>query len=123
MLDAVRSQQVLNGIRGAEPINREAMAALIESVSQLVDDFPQIAEIDLNPVFASAAGVVAADVRILLDFEAAPARFRPSRDEILKAMNRIMRPQSIAIIGASAEDGKIGNSVLKNLINGGYQGR
>src|SRR5262249_24081007 len=65
----------------------------------------------------------AADVRIVLDFAPPTERFRPSREEILKAMNRIMRPASIAIIGASAEDGKIGNSVLKNLINGGYRGR
>ena len=37
-------------------------------------------------------------------------------------MNRIMKPQAVAVIGASAEDGKIGNSVMKNLINGGYKG-
>src|SRR6201988_1111481 len=33
-----------------------------------------------------------------------------------------MNPRSVAVMGASAEDGKIGNSVMKNLINGGYQG-
>src|SRR5438034_8863658 len=37
-------------------------------------------------------------------------------------MSRIMKPDAVAVIGASAEDGKIGNSVMKNLINGGYQG-
>ena len=37
-------------------------------------------------------------------------------------MQRIMKPASVAVIGASAEDGKIGNSVMKNLINGGYPG-
>ena len=37
-------------------------------------------------------------------------------------MNRIMQPKAVAVIGASAEDGKIGNSVMKNLINGGYKG-
>ena len=38
-------------------------------------------------------------------------------------MNRIMKPEAVAVIGASAEDGKIGNSVMKNLINGGYKGQ
>ena len=38
-------------------------------------------------------------------------------------MNRIMKPKALAVIGASAEDGKIGNSVMKNLINGGYKGQ
>ena len=37
-------------------------------------------------------------------------------------MKRIMMPEAVAVIGASAEDGKIGNSVMKNLINGGYKG-
>ena len=37
-------------------------------------------------------------------------------------MNRIMKPDAVAVIGASSEAGKIGNSVMKNLINGGYQG-
>ena len=34
-----------------------------------------------------------------------------------------MNPRAVAVIGASAEDGKIGNSVMKNLINGGYAGK
>src|SRR6187401_3267121 len=38
-------------------------------------------------------------------------------------MNRILKPDAVAVIGASAEAGKIGNSVMKNLINGGYQGK
>ena len=38
-------------------------------------------------------------------------------------MNRIMKPDAVAVIGASGETGKIGNSVMKNLINGGYQGK
>ena len=37
-------------------------------------------------------------------------------------MKRIFHPRAVAVIGASAEDGKIGNSVMKNLINGGYPG-
>ena len=38
-------------------------------------------------------------------------------------MNRIMKPKAVAVIGASSEAGKIGNSVMKNLINGGYKGQ
>ncbi len=99
------------------------VAAIIETVSILAADFPEIAEIDLNPVLARPDGAVALDVRVLLDFAPPRERFRPSREEILRAMNRIMRPEAIAVIGASAEDGKIGNSVMKNLINGGFEGK
>ncbi len=61
-------------------------------------------------------------MRIVADFAPPPARYRPSRETIVRQMNRIMKPDAVAVIGASAEDGKIGNSVMKNLINGGYQG-
>ncbi len=123
MLDGLQASEMLKGVRGSEPVNREALSNLIVRVSELVSDFPEISEMDLNPVFATAKGAIAADVRIVVDFAPKPQRHRPAHDDIVKAMNSIMRPDSVAVIGASAEDGKIGNSVMKNLINGGYQGK
>ncbi len=122
MLDGIAAAQVLRGVRGAPAVNRDALASMIVNVSQLVADFPEIAELDLNPVFATASGAIAADVRVVLDFKPAVARYRPSQDEIVRQMNRIMKPDAVAVIGASAENGKIGNSIMKNLINGGYRG-
>ena len=123
MLDGIQAAEMLRGVRGAPAVDREALASIIERVSQLVSDFPEISEVDLNPVFATPNGATAVDVRILVDFNPPEARYRPSQDEILRAMNRIMRPDSVAVVGASSEDGKIGNSVMKNLINGGYKGK
>jgi acetyl coenzyme A synthetase (ADP forming)-like protein len=123
MLDGIQAAEMLKGVRGSDPVSREALSTLIVRVSQLISDFPEISEMDLNPVFASKDGAIAADVRIVVDFNPAPARHRPAHDDIVRAMNKIMRPDSVAVIGASAEDGKIGNSVMKNLINGGYQGK
>ena len=122
MLDGIQAAEMLKGVRGAEPANREAMAKAIVAVSELVSDFPEISELDLNPVFVTAKGATAADVRIVVDFDPKPPRHRPSQQEIVTAMNRIMKPKAVAVIGASAEAGKIGNSVMKNLINGGYKG-
>ena len=78
---------------------------------------------DLNPVFATKQGAIAADVRIVVDFDQKPARYRPAEADVVKSMNRIMQPKAVAVIGASDEAGKIGNSVMKNLINGGYKGQ
>jgi acyl-CoA synthetase (NDP forming) len=122
MLDGIAAAVILKGVRGADAVDREALARIIQNVSQLVGDFPEIAEMDLNPVFATKSGATAADVRIVVDFAPQPERYRPSQEEIVRQMNRIMKPDSVAVIGASAEDGKIGNSVMKNLINGGYKG-
>jgi acetyl coenzyme A synthetase (ADP forming)-like protein len=122
MLDGIQAAEILRGVRGAQPVDRAALGSMIERVSALVADFPEISELDLNPVFASEKGATAADVRVVLNFNPPPARFRPDPKLIVEQMNRIMRPNAVAVIGASAENGKIGNSVMKNLINGGYQG-
>ncbi|WSL56656.1 acetate--CoA ligase family protein [Streptomyces sp. NBC_01725] len=122
MLDGIRAAEILRGVRGGAAVDRDALADLVVRVSQLAADFPGIAEVDLNPVFASASGVMAADVRILLTDEVPVARRRYSREEILLSMRRLMEPRSVAVIGASNEDGKIGNSVMRNLIDGGFAG-
>ena len=122
MIDGIKAAEVLRGVRGSDPVNRDALATLIENVSALIADFPEIHELDLNPVLATSESVTAVDVRILLAQELPEPRPRPSQQEILASMVRIMNPKAVAVIGASVEDGKIGNSVMKNLINGGYAG-
>ena len=122
MLDGVSAAELLRGVRGAKGVDRAALADIIQKVSKLVNDFPEILEVDLNPIFATDKGVHAVDVRIVVG-EPLPQRQRFTQGEILGAMQRIMNPRSVAVIGASAEDGKIGNSVMKNLINGGYAGK
>jgi acyl-CoA synthetase (NDP forming) len=122
MLDGIAAAEILRGARGADPVDRDALASMIESVSRLVADFPEISELDLNPVFASKSSATAADVRVVLDFTPPVPRYRPNKQDIVRQMNRIMKPDAVAVIGASNENGKIGNSVMKNLINGGYQG-
>ena len=122
MLDDISGSKILDGVRGESGVDRNALAQTIENVSHLVNDFPEISELDLNPVFASTTGAGAADGRVLLDFEAVPQHYQRAPDEILAAMKRIMEPSAVAVIGASTEDGKIGNSVMRNLIDGGYEG-
>ncbi|SFW82944.1 acetate--CoA ligase family protein [Amycolatopsis australiensis] len=122
MIDGIRAAEILRGVRGAAPVDRAALAAVITGLGQLVTDFPQLSEVDLNPVLATPDGATAVDVRILVDPEAAKEPVRFGREEILTAMNRIMKPAAVAVIGASAEAGKIGNSVMKNLVDGGYAG-
>jgi acyl-CoA synthetase (NDP forming) len=123
MLDSIKAKEVLDGVRGGDAVDRRALARILVNVSKLLQDFPEIAELDLNPVFATRTGAIAVDARIVCDFAAKPQRYRPDQDAIVKAMTRIFHPKAVAVIGASAETGKIGNSVMKNLINGGYKGQ
>jgi acetyl coenzyme A synthetase (ADP forming)-like protein len=123
MLASIKAAKLLEGVRGGAAVNRDALANIIEAVGRIVTDFPEISEMDLNPVLATPGGAMAVDARIALDFAPRAAHRRPPHDEIVRAMNRIMKPDAVAVIGASAEAGKIGNSVMKNLINGGYAGK
>ncbi|MEU8221378.1 acetate--CoA ligase family protein [Kribbella sp. NPDC048915] len=122
MIDGIGAHEMLDGVRGAKPVDKDALGDLVRRLSDLVTDFPQFAEVDLNPVLAGPDGATAVDVRIIVDAEAGAPVERYSEDEIRTAMNRIMKPRAVAVIGASNEDGKIGNSVMKNLVNGGYAG-
>jgi acyl-CoA synthetase (NDP forming) len=67
MLQGLQSAPLLAGFRGAPPRDRRALAALIARVSLLALEYPEIAELDLNPVLVlpEDQGVRIADVRIL----------------------------------------------------------
>ena len=123
MLGEIQGAAILRGVRGEKPADLAAIAGVIQTVSQLVTDLPEIAELDLNPVIAYDDGVLAVDARIALRTTEHNGRPRPPRDEVLASMRRIMMPKAIAVIGASNEEGKIGYSVVRNILDGGYQGR
>ncbi|WP_127358603.1 acetate--CoA ligase family protein [Actinacidiphila soli] len=122
MLDSIKAAEILRGVRGQAAVDRWAVAEQIRRVSQLVTDFPEIAEVDLNPVIATSEGALAADIRVILSEGAPVERPRFSREEILFSMNRLMKPRAVAVIGASNEEGKIGHSVMRNLVDGGFAG-
>src|SRR5690349_2724113 len=96
MLDGIQAHEMLKGVRGGDPVNREALADVIVKVSQLVSDFPEIVELDLNPVFATKKDAIAADVRIVVDFEYKPRPKPRATEEIAAAMNRISPPTAVA---------------------------
>jgi len=70
MVDEVKAQPLLDGVRGGEPVDREALVGLLVSVSEFVVENPAVEELDLNPVIASADGVEALDATISLQPEA-----------------------------------------------------
>jgi acyl-CoA synthetase (NDP forming) len=55
---------LLNGYRGASPGDVDALVETVLRVSALVEDLPQIAELDLNPILVHPKGVTVVDARI-----------------------------------------------------------
>jgi acyl-CoA synthetase (NDP forming) len=66
MLDGIRGRALLEGIRGALPVDRNKLISLLLGVSRIAVAHPEISEIDLNPVIVNANGYTVVDARILL---------------------------------------------------------
>ena len=68
MLKGTRSYALLQGARGQAPVDLEAIAGALQRISQLVTDYPEIMELDINPFIVGPMGVQAyvADARMTL---------------------------------------------------------
>lgn len=66
MLDLLRGAAALGPIRGHAPVDRAALANVLQRLSQLAVDFPEIVELDINPLIAHPGGVIAVDARVVL---------------------------------------------------------
>lgn len=69
MIDEIKSKAILEGVRGKEGVDLEAVVDVLLRVSQLVVDFPQIKELDINPLAAGPDSLVALDARAVLGRE------------------------------------------------------
>ncbi len=66
MVNGIGSAPLLQGYRGAEPVDHKALHDLIARVSVLADDHPEVASMTLNPVIAHAHGVTVLGANIHL---------------------------------------------------------
>jgi acetyltransferase len=71
MLAEIRSKALLEGVRGKPPVDKEAIVDTLLRMGQLVQDFPEIAEFDINPliVYPKGQGAIAIDMRLVLSSE------------------------------------------------------
>ncbi len=68
MLEELRARALLDGVRGRPPMDKEAIVDALLRIGQLAQDFPEIVELDINPlmVFEQGQGAVAIDMRLVL---------------------------------------------------------
>ena len=66
LVRSTRGSPLLFGYRGAPPVDVAALEDLLLRVGQLVDDIPEVSEMDLNPVIVSTSGAVGVDVKLHL---------------------------------------------------------
>jgi acetyltransferase len=66
MISEIRAYPLLRGVRGERPTDLNAITDALLRVSQLVTDFPEIVELDINPLMVHEQGAVAVDMRLVL---------------------------------------------------------
>jgi acyl-CoA synthetase (NDP forming) len=67
MIREIKGYPLLEGYRGQEPVDVLHLEELLLKVSQLVEETPEIKELDINPIFAYSDGAVAVDARVILE--------------------------------------------------------
>ena len=66
MMEDIRSTPILNGIRGNPPYDKSAIRKLLLLCSEMVEAYPDISEMDLNPVIVYEKGLCVVDARVIL---------------------------------------------------------
>jgi 3-hydroxypropionyl-CoA synthetase (ADP-forming) len=123
MLNSLRGSNILKGFRGSKAINMDMISEAIVNIGTLgVDLAGKYESIDFNPVVVYPDGYFVVDAKIIL-------KDKSSDDVISNAnpdasfMDLFFNAKSVALIGASPEPGKIGNSVMESLVKHEYKGK
>ena len=123
MIEDLRGKQILKGFRGAEPIDIEMLSNALVKIGRLGTDMAAYYEsIDFNPVIVYPNDYYVVDAKMIL-------REKPNPEAISKSlpdsshMDLFFNARSVALIGASPEIGKVGNSVLESLVKHDYKGK
>jgi acetyl coenzyme A synthetase (ADP forming)-like protein len=113
MLQELKAYPLIKGFRNEPARDKEALVSLIDRVARFFIRSAAIVEFDLNPVFLYEKGACVVDARIFVTdiVEEVPAPQQPS------LVPGILNAQSIALIGATPEPGKVGYAVLRNLLS------
>jgi len=130
MLRELRSAALLDGLRGSPHVDREAVVKLLVRIggtAGLIMQFAEdIAELDINPLIASGSDLVAVDARVILA-DAVPNAQHASRDNeddrsLIARFEALVRPSSVAVLGASSTSTTIANTFIRRMRAFGYAG-
>ena len=91
-MEETKAYRLIQGWRGKPPANLGELEATLVNFSNLVADFPEIAEIDINPLAISGGRPHALSARIILDENSveSPALFAPGRHPVPDAIREAM---------------------------------
>ncbi len=69
MVEQIKARRILEGARGEPAVDKEALVELLLTVSRIADAYPELSELDLNPVIVNADGYAVVDARVIVERE------------------------------------------------------
>ena len=123
MIHEIKSSALLDNFRGEAKIDKIQLVQVLTGLSKLVQDHPEIVEVDINPLIATPSGdLMAVDALVVVGTKHQTAASPPSAFQP-ESLMPFFYPKSIAFIGASATMGKWGHMLVANTKSGGYAGK
>jgi len=122
-LTGLKGFKLLTGFRGRPAYDIDQIVDAIVGVAQFgLDASGYYEAVDVNPFVVNENGVMALDVKVLLQPQYAPVKQEGSSPDP-RSLDRFFTPRSVVVIGASATTGKSGNVVIRNILANGYMGK
>jgi 3-hydroxypropionyl-CoA synthetase (ADP-forming) len=123
MLESLRGKDILKGFRGSKPIDMNMLSEAIVNIGNLgVDMAGKYESIDFNPVVVYPDSYYVVDAKIILKEKSSDNAISMANPDS-SYMDLFFNAKSVALIGASPEEGKIGNSVMESLVKHDYKGK
>ncbi|WP_027415437.1 acetate--CoA ligase family protein [Aneurinibacillus terranovensis] len=119
MVSELKGYPLIKGYRGQSGINLKVLKNICLGLNELVQQKPDIEELDLNPVIFTKDEAVICDVRILLGES---KKEEDSSSRLLDHVEQMINPHSIAVIGASTNEKKNGGRLFRYIVENGYSG-
>ena len=125
MIDGLRARALLGAFRGEQPVDREALRAVLLGLSRLAEADPSIVAVDVNPLIVVDGRPVAVDALVeTAGDESDPARAAAARTSPRAPdLAPLFDPRGVIVAGASTHPGKFGFVALHNILANGYSGR
>lgn len=122
MMDELNARILLDDFRGEAAADRSQIKAVLKGISDLAVRFPDLREIDINPLIITPGGdLIAVDALMVTGKETSTLNRKPLVEK--QDIGRLFYPNSVAFVGASETIGKWGHMLLTNTLSGGYQGK
>lgn len=123
MLESLRGKDILKGFRGSKAIDLDMLSEAIVKIGTLgVDMAGKYESIDFNPVVVYPDSYYVVDAKIILKEKSSDNAISIANPDS-SYMDLFFNAKSVALIGASPEPGKIGNSVMESLVKHDYKGK